>query len=125
MHLSTVVLVLINHQQRAVHTVQRIQAGAVFHVCGRNLCGQDGNKIFHRHGFGKIIALGVITAVILQPLQLFSGLHTLSNNAQLHPTCQIYDKTQDALAGGSCNLSLNKLHIQLQDINRHFRKHIQ
>ena len=125
MHLSTIFLVLIDHQQSPVHAVRRVIRSAVFHICGRVLHCQYRNKTFHRHRLCKIIALSVVTPVVLKPLQLFPGLYTLRHHSQFHPTGQVHDKAQDALAGGSRNLCLNKLHIQLQHIDGHFRKHIQ
>ena len=77
------------------------------------------------HGFGKIISLNIITADFPQLFKLLPGLHAFRHHTQIHPTGKTHGKTKDSLAGLLFRFILDKLHIQLQNVNGHLIEHVQ
>ena len=117
----TVGSILVHHQQRAGivpipygHSVRQMPLGS-----------PQGFHFLNRHGFGKVVTLYIVAARRHQTVDLFPVLYPFCHHAQLQPVGHRDNIFQNALVSGFGNFILNKLHIQLEDIQLHLAQHIQ
>ena len=82
-------------------------------------------KFCRRQRLGEIIALCQIAVHATQQLQLFFRLHTLGYHIQIHPFCQSDDKAHDSSGIIPLGIIFDKIHIQLQHVDRHRCQHIE
>ena len=67
----------------------------------------------------------IVAADFRQADDLLAGFHAFGDDAQVHPPGEVHNKPQDTVVERFCRFRLNKLHIQLQDVNGHLIEHIE
>ncbi len=127
LHLAAVLRILIRHQD---HAGPLLHPGPLLRlrlplVHGGPFLPQERFKLSAGHGPGKKVSLYIIAADFPEPLQLFPGFHAFRDHAQVHPAGKSHNKAENPLIHRLCRLTLDKLHVQLQNINGHFIQHVQ
>ena len=123
-HGGTVSVVLLRHQHDGGRPPPlRADAGLLLRGRGQRL--QQRGKLGIRHRLGEKVALGVIAAHRPQTVDLFPRFGALGHHAELFPVGQLHDMAQNTLGLRLGGLVAHKLHVQLENVQRHLGEHVQ